>query len=249
MPRIARTICDTARTGAVAFLLACSLPAPASAQDPVHEHFSFQFQAPGNTLQSAFALLDSVVAGNVIGDIGGAHRSVIEGSFNGFSGISLFNQHAGSASNQGNVLAIALGAQTSGFGLQEAMAAGGSVLANNSLTVQGGERHNTITDSFNNSAGILLVNQASGNLNIERNALAIALGFGATQGAVLESDATLATHRSNNTLVTDNATNMSNSISNAFDGFRGIAVVNQVAGDMNVLSSSVAISVSVINLP
>ncbi len=123
----------------------------------------------------------------------------------------------------------------------------------------------SITDSFNNGTGIANVNQAPGNMNNQGNEVALSLG---SSGHVIEApigsdtyvgmycEAQVVSVQYNGILydpATDTRTDAGNSyepggftktdtIWNSFNGFEGIANVNQSAGSLNNQGNAVAIA-------
>lgn len=123
----------------------------------------------------------------------------------------------------------------------------------------------SITASFNNGTGIANVNQAPGNLNNQANEVALSLGnegtlaAGATEPTTfygMYCEAQVVTVQYNGILydpTNDTRTaagntyntggfNKSDNIGNSFNGFTGIANVNQSAGSLNNQGNAVAIA-------
>jgi hypothetical protein len=123
----------------------------------------------------------------------------------------------------------------------------------------------SIAGSFNNGTGIANVNQAPGNLNNQANEVALSLG---SSGAVIQAptasdtyvgmycEAQVVSVQYNGILydpATDTRTaagnvyntggfNKSDTIENSFNGFTGLANVNQSAGSLNNQGNAVAIA-------
>lgn len=103
----------------------------------------------------------------------------------------------------------------------------------------------TIDGSFNDAAGIAGVNQSAGSINNQNNGIAIALGDFATF-ALGELD--LGQFNTWN-LVNVNAAQRFDAITASFNGFSGVAMVNQSAGAINNQANVVDIAVSLTGLP
>lgn len=97
-----------------------------------------------------------------------------------------------------------------------------------------------ITDSFNDGSGIVEINQSAGSLNNQTNSAAIALADFATF-ALGEID--LGQFNTWNLVdVVDSV--RTDSITNSFNGFDGIVMVNQSAGSINNQANKIDIGVS-----
>ena len=165
-----------------------------------------------------------------------------ENSGNNNQGIVDINQEAGLLNNQANVRAIAVvlnGQQIQTFGLDVQQ-----VRRDNSVTVTGGNRETHITDSFAGTSGIVGINQSAGNLNQEVNSLSLAIGATAGSNVDAIGDSTLSNVSSNNTLTTSGTGSRSDTISNSFANFTGIAQVTQSSGDLNMIGNHIGISIT-----
>lgn len=107
--------------------------------------------------------------------VGNQFTDLIEGSFNGFSGIGQVNQAAGMANNQNNVVSIAA---SKGMMVAESDVFLDQVNVNNFLFDSGVTRTNTIAASFNGFKGIGQANQSAGNFNNQSNVVSVAAAFG-----------------------------------------------------------------------
>lgn len=181
-------------------------------------------------------------------------------SINGNSGIATANQSSGNNNNQGSVLTAAVDnfspppqTPTPGQGgFAEAQAA----VDQRNGVVEGPERvadanivdstnilfrTGQIIDSIGDNLGLVMVNQAPGQMNNQANNVAIAISLAA--GGVALSEADLGQETSNNE-TRESVTAKNAEISGSVSGNTGITLVNQAVGNManqaNVLSLSAA---------
>jgi len=179
------------------------------------------------------ALADPVqsVGSNTVGDSGNSTQGIVE-----------LNQDAGDFNNQGNAVAIAVTSGDHSAALATIIL--DSEQAGASSSAPPIVQTNAIDSSFNGASGIAQVNQATGQGNVELNAVAIAFAPDAVfspaltdvelkgvSGQVANGGGSSAAPGSNNTM------------NNSFNNFRGIAQVAQVAGDSNVVINVVAVAV------
>lgn len=195
------------------------------------------------------AYVVQVAIGNVLHEEAVAHRNLIVGSFGGNRGIVSVNQDSGSFNNQANVRAIAVGRDGQGTDLQNAEVWGVQVVGGNTIISQGGSFDNRIESSFNGTAGIVGVNQASGSGNAQANVLSLSVGLASGVEVLALNDVTLAQVGGDNDIETDDSTPRSNTITDSFNDFSGVAQVNQVAGNGNVVGQSVGITANVRSMP
>lgn len=193
---------------------------------------------------AAHAVVTQVLVNNVVTEQNVFHTALLDGGFNGNSGIIGVNQSAGNVNNQTNVRAFAL------TGLGAIQAAQADVLMemhDNTVTTSGGGLTAGINNSFNNTTGVVGVNQVAGSLNEQANVLAMSMGAGAGQDSIILDDATLALVGTpdQNTVNEDPNRPQSAGVTNSFNNFTGIAQVNQVAGDLNRVNNVMALSVMV----
>ena len=194
-----------------------------------------------NSARSADILATQINNTNTVIETGGVHRTALENSVLGTIGISVINQDTGNFANQANVVVITLGA-TPGSVIDELSAALYSQVTGNTTNITGGARSNRIYGSFGNSAGAFLINQSSGNFNNQINAFSLSLGVSGDANLISLSDATLAAVAGANGGTLEGAGPRSDYISESFNGFRGVGMVNQTSGDGNIVTSSVALS-------
>jgi hypothetical protein len=127
-------------------------------------------------------------------------RDIITGSLNDNDGIVDVNQAAGNMNNQGNAVSVSVDDRNiepeapgespkEGQSYAQAQAANeqdnfyNMVDATNLI-----EKSALIQDSLNRNTGVVLANQAAGNMANQGNALAMAVGFGEGGVAIAESD-------------------------------------------------------------
>ena len=187
--------------------------------------------------------VDQTLTGNNIVETGSDHSVEIANAGVGLQGLLNVNQDAGNTNNQANIRSIAITDQDDTVLLNDVT--GKVSTTGNRVETHGSDRSNVITDnSFANGNGILGVNQTSGSANQTTNVLALAVGIG--DNAVSIGDIDLEVEHSENELVEAAPGNREDRIDGgAFSGFSGVAQVNQVSGDLNQVTSTVAVSVSV----
>jgi hypothetical protein len=191
----------------------------------------------------AHAIVTQSLVNNVVDEENVTHSGLIQGSFNENAGLVGVNQSTGSSNNQANVRAFAL---TLGLGaLQDAQADVVMEMHGNSITTSGGALTASIDNSFNNTAGVVGVNQVAGSLNEQANVLALSMGKSAGQDSIILDDATLALVGTpdQNTANEDPNRPQQATTTDSFNNFTGIAQVNQVAGDLNRVNNVMAISI------
>jgi hypothetical protein len=191
---------------------------------------------------SASALVTQSLVGNTVTLPSYATSVGFEGSGNNDQGIVGVNQEAGLLNNQANVRAIAValnGQQVQILNLDVVQ-----VSKDNTVTIPGSNHEDHITDSFTGTSGVVGINQSAGSLNQEANVLVV--GIGATLGSnvTVMGDSTLSSESSNNTVTTNGTGTRTDTISNSFANFNGIAQVTQSSGDLNMISNRIAISVT-----
>lgn len=195
---------------------------------------------PGGT--SASTVTTQSLVGNTVTQIDVDASVGFEQSGQNNQGIVSVNQEAGNLNNQANVRVIALvldGQVFQNFHFDVAQ-----VRADNTLTVAGGVRETHITDSFTGSSGIAGINQSAGSLNQESNVLLMALGGTLGADVMQVGDGTLSVVSTNNTLNQGGGGTRTDSMTNSFGGYTGIAQVAQSAGDMNTISNRIVIGVT-----
>jgi hypothetical protein len=167
----------------------------------------------------------------------------IVGSFNGFIGVAQVNQAAGLLNNQGNILAAGLtgtipgGQPTSGITMVEAAVEKTNI--NNELSLMDDMTTDGITESFNGFQGLGQVNQASGVLNNQNNVLVLGANLNNT-GIVAENDTFLSMNNTGNELAVSpgendaaNSFNTTAGVMDSYNGYTGVAQLNQGPGALN----------------
>jgi hypothetical protein len=187
---------------------------------------------------------NSVISDNVLNVIDAVNSTRMTNSLAGNQGIVQVNQDSGIGANQANIVAIsvAAGAGTTPIGvaiLSEAK------YSNNTIYASNVTRSNVIENILDGSTGIAQINQNSGNLNRNLNALGIAIGWG-TGDAVVITEGALATASAGATFTYEGTFESSSRI-DGVRNFSGIGQISQTAGDGNVAVNSMAIGVTVIN--
>jgi len=163
-------------------------------------------------------------------------------SGNGSQGLIGVNQNTGDFNNQANIASIALSGAGDSAALAQVIADAEQRdnVAFDSQVVQ----TNSISDAFNNFSGVAQLNQTTGQANTQLNIVAIAFAPGATFSPAL-TDVELRgvtspiTGRSQSSASPDST----NTIEGSFNHFNGLAQVQQIAGDGNVVVNVVAIAV------
>ncbi len=164
------------------------------------------------------------------------------------AGIVSINQDAGNFSNQANLRAIAI--VEGDAPLHLAYVLGAAEMTGNSV-VSGGPRTTVIDDSFHGTIGIVGINQSAGNLNQQLNAVAITAGPSLGPELIALGDSALESigGQADNTLVEDPTSPRQAVLNNSFEGFVGIAQVNQSPGDMNSVANTFGLSVLQLGAP
>jgi hypothetical protein len=195
--------------------------------------------------------------------------ATVQGSLNGGTGVTGFNQTTGNMVNQGNVVSVAAIAD-SPLAFINAQAMADEVNTNNEVindgqieildaNAPGGKRPAVnadlanpllptlifvqraarIIDSINLNTGIVDVNQDAGNMNIQNNADAIGIALG---GVMALAEADLGQVNSGN-IVTEKETVKASLLFNSVNDNTGIVKINQSAGNMNNQANNVAFAV------
>lgn len=228
-------------------MLALFVSAQPGLADIKTEKFVGSFEATGAAISESVST--SFIQANVIIDTNSVSRNEIIASGNANNGLVLINQNSGSVNNQANVVTLAL-AKFDGASVADLSAYTAHKITGNELTTIGGSRTNIIVDSFNNTTGVVAVNQSAGNLNSQTNVIKI--GFGSS---ALGSNATSMTDSALGAVVSDNkdtrvgTTTKSDSIAGSFNGFSGVATVTQSSGDGNAISNVTSIGISIAGAP
>jgi hypothetical protein len=194
------------------------------------------------------AILDQALIGNRIEEWNVTRRVLMQDSFQENHGIVNVNQEAGNLNNQANVRVLAVGRADSV--VQGLDLAGSARSLDNTVISSGGERENRISNSFGRTVGIVGANQSAGNLNQQSNVLVLGIGAALGPEVVALGDASLGEISARNTVKQEGPTGpRAEILTDSFAGFRGIAQVNQSAGDLNVMGNFVGFSLTVLTLP
>ena len=164
-------------------------------------------------------------------------------SANGSQGIIEINQDSGDFNNQGNAVAIALTSSGNSAALAKLImdAEQGDAISTSAPSVQ----TNSVVDSFNNTSGIAQVNQTTGQANVQLNAIAIAFAANAQfPPAMTDVELKGVAAPVSNAGALSAAAGSVNVISNSFNNFIGIAQVQQIAGDSNIVVNVVAVAMA-----
>jgi len=203
--------------------------------------------ASGGAMEGA-AIVNQTLIGNRVVERNVTSRGLIQDAFQDNQGILSVNQAEGSLNNQAMVRVLTLGPVDTP--IQGLDLAGSARSLDNTVISSGGERENRISNSFGGTVGIVGVNQSAGNLNQQANVLVLGLGAAIGSEMVALGDATLGDISAGNTVKQEGpAGPRANILTDSFAGFRGIAQVNQSAGDLNVLGNFVGLSLTVLTLP
>ncbi|NBB82255.1 MAG: hypothetical protein GVY28_02495, partial [Alphaproteobacteria bacterium] len=182
----------------------------------------------------------------------------IDSAFRGAQGILKAQQNNGNNNVLGEATAVVanLGARNRSDGDGETTnAATGTGLVEDVVAEvdNNTDRLNTINNgSFNNAAGVVAVQQNNGDNNVMGSSTAIAanqeVGGGSGLFGPAVSTATLNGTVTNASAVVTNIsdlgelTPLQNTIEGSFNGFQGVASVQQNNGDNNVISSAIAVT-------
>jgi hypothetical protein len=186
---------------------------------------------------------NSSIRDNVIVDIGTTRATTIQDSIFNNLGIVQVNQDAGTASNQANIVQIVV---ASGAAIADSLLVLEVAHENNIVHSGDVTRTNTISNILDGSAGIVQINQNTGNTNTNVNALVIALGLAKGDVAISMSDAALNKTASGNQYTVEGTLTQTNTIS-GLTNFTGIAQIAQNNGDGNVAANTMSIGIVVLN--
>lgn len=219
------------------------LPQPTASQDLSNDE---QKQDDYIEFDSAAISVSAATQGTigVVVVTSGQESASFTNSGNQSTGIQMINQDAGNANSQANMATLSL---TDGTNTLTASGAfGEQILLNNSVTSTGGSLSTEIIDSFNDSTGYVAINQAAGAVNQQLNLLALSLGedMGASNAELLGDSAL--SHISiseGNILDLEEDPTRHMVIEDSFNGFQGVAQVNQTAGHFNQVSNTISASV------
>jgi len=182
----------------------------------------------------------SNISGNYVAETNTVYNSNLMGSFQGFQGLGTSNQAAGNLNNQGTYIGFAMTGNNNALMTTDVTLA--TKHENNSLVTGNTSYQATIGgQAFKGGTGIAVVNQVSGNMNSQLKAVTVSLGSGA---AVL-NNAQLSHVNTNNDIQVQGPMTAKVSLDEgAFQDFRGVASVTQVAGNLNQVATSIRINVN-----
>jgi hypothetical protein len=202
----------------------------------------------GLSVATGAVVIEQSLMNNQLMQRNGSQDVMLVGSFNQAEGIISVNQSAGNLDAQANVRLVIIGEDLSGSPL--------ITVARSAVSEANGvngvaEGQTSIQDSFNNTAGLVGINQSSGSLNQQINIALLSLGALVGPEAITLGETTLKNVDAHleNYVDDDHRTPQANSLINSFQGFQGIAQIQQAAGDGNSTANVLGLSVSIMDLP
>ncbi len=170
--------------------------------------------------------------------------NTVNGSFQNFQGVAALNQASGTLNSQANLLAVTMG---SGGGLQLNGSGLSSQVRNNTLTLAPGASSNYSAiiggQSFWGGSGIAMLNQVSGNMNVQLSQVGLNIGAGAVTALSSQQLSAISAHNRVN-IPAGAAMNAKVKLDDgAFQNFTGVANVSQVAGNLNQVMTAININV------
>lgn len=194
----------------------------------------------------ATIVIDQRAVGNRVEEQNIGHSTLLESSGRDNRGIVNINQDAGNINNQANVteLSISQGRTNVGSAVHGLDIA--AVRADNTVITGGGHHENRIVSSFAGTVGLVNANQSVGNLNSQANVVVLSLGALGVSDLALLGDSALGAITARNSVLQEGAGGSRvDIVSDSFAGYRGVALVSQVSGDLNVVRNIATISVLV----
>jgi hypothetical protein len=193
------------------------------------------------------------LVGNTIIQEGGSAAVEFAGSGNSLTGVLSINQDAGNMNQQANIRSIVMVDAGGGPAVLTIDINTSQELRGNSLLLRNtGPRSVSITDSFNGGTGIVGINQSAGNMNQQLSVVAVAVGTNVGPEAIHLGDAQLGQigTAADNTLEEEGVQGpRTNTLSNSFNDFHGIAQISQTTGDMNRVTQSIGVSITTPGAP
>jgi hypothetical protein len=184
----------------------------------------------------------SNISGNYVAETSAIHACSLMGSFQGFKGVGAINQAAGNLNNQGTYIGFAATASTNALMTTDVTLA--TIHENNRLDIGNASYQATIGgQAFKGATGIVVANQAAGNMNSQLKAVTVCMG---NATAVL-NNSQLSQINTNNTIKAQGPMNTNANVSldpGTFQDFKGVASVTQVAGNLNQVATSIRINVN-----
>lgn len=197
----------------------------------------------------ATIVVDQRVVGNRVEEQNISRSTLFENSGRDNFGIVNINQDAGNLNNQANVtvLAILQGGTHVGSAVHGLDIAAMAARADNTAITSGGHRENRIASSFTGTVGLVNANQSVGNLNSQANLVALSLGVLAVPEFAFLGDSALGEVAARNSVIREGpGGSRVDVVTDSFGGYRGVALVSQVSGDLNVVRNIATISVIVV---
>ena len=163
-------------------------------------------------------------------------------------GIIAINQESGNLNNQSNVFVVSALAGLGDADLSEAGLVSVARSQGNSVQSAGGDREDRIQVSFFRSSGVVAMNQTAGNLNQQSNVMVLTeatapvsdffttLNYSALEEVVAGNGGTIQP--------TESEGLRRDFMHASFVEFRGLAQINQSAGDLNVVQNGMLVSMN-----
>jgi hypothetical protein len=193
------------------------------------------------------------LVGNTLTVEGGESLVHFDGSGNDLTGVFGINQEAGNMNQQANIRSIVVVDAGGGPGIIHLDVNTTQEMTDNHLLLRNtGPREVSIANSFNDSSGIVGINQSAGNLNQQLGVVVVGVGFNVGPEVVQLGDAQLGQigGDSDNTLTEEGVQGpRTNTLTDSFNGFSGIAQVSQTTGDMNRVTQAVGVSITMPTAP
>lgn len=171
-----------------------------------------------------------------------SHSLISDAALAGSAGNIAVNNSAGIGNTQANMAAVSVGGELATADLRSRQQAAAGARATN-----GNERAEISSHAFRDAAGIIAINQSSGNGNAQANLVAIAFGNMA-EVSIEQLGRVSVAHDVSTGLEgnsEDTGTQRSVIADSAFAGARGVVQVNQLAGSGNSSANVFALSVGV----
>lgn len=192
----------------------------------------------------AFAVIcmtgSPVRAEGVVPGYGGAQSTIDGGVLGNARGVIAVNMAAGDGNVQMNATALAANA---GKGVAQAQVSGLQMTEMDTGSAPDVAMANIAQGAFAGAAGLISVNQASGQGNAQANGLAIALGI---DGEVVAESVLGATVSGQGLVEMERNRGMVQSVTvddTAFAGARGVVQINQLAGSGNATANNLSLSI------
>jgi hypothetical protein len=172
----------------------------------------------------------------------------INNSFQGFTGIAQINQSAGSLNHQANFMGVT--GSTGRGEITQFNLSNKNRVENNAINTSSNAYQANITgNAFAGGAGVAMVNQAAGNMNAQLNVFNLTVGSKRPLAAMGLTDIELGTVKANPLVTQDPSgpNKYSTKLSveeGAFKNFTGVVNTNQVAGNMNQVTTVFNININ-----